>query len=117
MDNFRFDITSDKNLDAVLTVAFSEHKKATHWKKEEKRLILAWHQPSQEGFYPFISPVDAETVKPFILAWLQEQPQPKNWGDVWVRKAFRVYNEGWGHIDGNHYAFVAIEPAEAWIGK
>ena len=57
----------------------------------------------------------------FIWEWLEKIPmgQWKNWidhdGDM--GRGFHVFNENWGHVANNPYAFLAAQPMYAWIGK
>jgi hypothetical protein len=116
--DFRFDITSDRNLEGILKIAFSRNSKATGWFAQDGRLILSWHNETAYNkpnkWNAFMTPLDADGVTPMVIAWLKEQDfgnEPDT--DGHNGKGFRVYNESWGYIDSDPYAFVAIEPQ--WI--
>lgn len=120
--DFRFDITSDRNLEKILDIAFSRHAKASGWRSEDNRLILSWYnennykQPAK--WNAFMAPLDPEGVAPMALEWLKGQEygnEPDT--DGHNNKGFRVYNESWGYINSDPYAFVAIEPAWITYGK
>jgi len=119
-DNFFFDLHCTPMLPS-LEIAFSNApgKKATHYKKdtEKNRLILAWHE--SPGYSELLAPVTAETAEPMVKEWLKEQAvygsQPDHDGDN--GRSWRIYCESWGHVEHNHYAFVAIEPLWAEYGK
>lgn len=117
-NEFRFDITSDRNLEDILKIAFSRHSKAAGWRVEGRRLILSWHN-EQDYKNPgkwnaFLAPMEAKEIESTIIAWLKTQDfghEPDT--DGHNRKGFRVYNETYGYVDKDAYAFVAIEPQ--WI--
>lgn len=133
-DNFHFDMTGVPLADA-LKIAFcgSPGNKAVGWSvldaddtetvegqhghtSSRKRLVLFWHESG--GGTPLPAPMDAEAAIPFIKAWLAEADygkQPDHDGDN--GKGWRIYNEAWGHVARNHYAFVAIEPEWIMYGK
>jgi hypothetical protein len=113
----RFDITSDSNLEAILQIAFARHKTAKGWRIDGKRLLLSWSNDG-DRWNSFLTPTDASTAVAPITAWLKSQ----KYGTVppcdgSVVEGFRVYNENWGHIGDDHYAFVAIEPELIIYGK
>lgn len=119
-DNFYFDII-DGPLEASLKVAFCYYT-ATCWLIDRRvdkldRLIFAWHQDNS-GYHPFISPVDWEEAMVIVPGFLKDTnygPEPDH--DGHNTKSFRIYNEQWGHIGNNMYAFAAVEPAWAMHGK
>lgn len=117
-NDFRFDITSDRNLEDILKIAFSRNSKAAGWRVEGKRLILSWHNETDYKnpgrWNAFITPMTAESVFSTVIEWLKAQdfgPEPDT--DGHNKKGFRVYNESWGRVGNDPYAFVAIEPE--WI--
>lgn len=62
--------------------------------------------------------LDAEGAADFARRWLAEADygsQPDHDGDN--GRGWRVYNEGWGHVDGHRSAIVAITPVWAMYGK
>lgn len=120
-DNYHFDLVCTP-LEESLSIAFhgAPGKKATHWKivPEAKKLLLAWNENAGTDFVPFVSPIDAEAAVKVVKGFLAEQnygTQPDHDGDN--GKSWRIYNEAWGHVGGNPYVFVAIEPVWAEYGK
>lgn len=85
-----------------------------------RRLIFFWSKPesSQENVVALPFKLDAEGACDFAMRWLAEAEygrEPDHDGDN--GKGWRAYVEGWGHVDGSHYAVVAISPAWACYGK
>jgi hypothetical protein len=84
-----------------------------------KRLIFFWSDSetvSDRIALPF--KLDATGAADFAIRWLGELDygrQPDHDGDN--EKGWRLYCEGWGHVDGHWGAFVAIAPAWAMYGK
>lgn len=118
-DNTHFDMTAVP-LEPALKIAFSNTPRqvATHYKVENGRLILAWNERAGENFVPFLVPLTAETAVEVVETWLSmltlgDKPDI----DGECEMSCRIYCEVWGHIDHNHYAFVAIEPRWAVYGK
>src|SRR5690349_10595408 len=105
MDNGRFDITSDKNLDSALVIAFgyAAGGTASHWKEEDGKLLLAWTDPGA-GWNKFVVPVNALTAKDTVIEWLKAQKYVDNdkYFDGSTGKGWRVYNEAWGHVNGDY---------------
>lgn len=127
MDNFGFDITSDSHLEEALKIAFkgAPGGKATHFRIEPPisaddgypRLVLGWNEKMKDS-QPLIHTLTAESSVALIEGWLRDQQygsQPDHDGDN--GRGWRVYNESWGHVGHDRYAFVAIEPAWAMYGK
>jgi hypothetical protein len=123
MDNFAIDITCQgrKNLELAIQIAFSFHSKAVAFRiHPEKGLILYWAAAANST--PLAYPTDAAGAAVLVWGWLtteggsaskrQEPDHDGSNGDGW-----RVYNEGWGHVDGQYQAFVAITHAWAMYGK
>lgn len=89
-------------------------------------LILMWHVSPTNGGHKFIAPLGAEPLAEMIMEWLKtEEARSIALGD-WEEdidqdghnsKGWRVYCEDWGHVDGNHYAIVAVKPVYLWHGK
>lgn len=119
-DNFHFDI-SCAPIDESLHIAFlgSPSRKVSHWKDEDgKRLLLAWAKEAGLDFTPLPAPMDFVDAATFVKGWLSLADygrEPDHDGDN--GKSWRIYNESWGHVAGNHYVFAAIEPEWAMYGK
>lgn len=70
----------------------------------------------------FIAPLSAETAVGTVWNWLESLEDKDYYGslndcDVTERRAWRVYCENWGHVQGSSYAICAIQPVWAWLGK
>lgn len=147
MDNFRLDVTSEGDLGPVMALAFGQDRKAVgyavrnpregeRWAEEDcqkhPHLWRNWKvepRPHRLVFYWSIKEGTADVVKlPFELdsigaadfakRWLAEQEygrEPDHDGDN--GKGWRVYNESWGHVDGDWSAFIAVSPSWATYGK
>ncbi len=109
------------SLKPALEIAFESApgRKATHYKVYDNKLVLAWSESAGEGFIPFLVPLTAETAVDMVKEWLKNDAEygsePDHDGSN--SRSWRVYNETWGLIDHNHYAFVAIAPEWAMHGK
>ena len=68
---------------------------------------------------PLPFPLTATAAADYVWHWLTTAAgygrAPDHDGDN--EKGWRVYNEQWGHVAGNHYAFVAVQPVWAMYGK
>lgn len=127
MDNFQIDIRSrtKTHFDEAVRIAFdaAPGQKATHYKITKKHgFILYWHGEDIKGLTALPYEMTAGDAIPFIWGWLQkveyeDYEEPYDDGDVENVKAFRIFNEDWGHVDHDHYAFIAVKPAWAWLGK
>lgn len=119
-DNTRFDMTA-VSLKPALEIAFecAPGKKATHYRVYDNKLVLAWHENAGPEFIKFLVPLTAETAVDVVKTWLKDEAeygrQPDHDGDN--GRSWRIWNESWGKIDNNSYAFVAIAPAWAEYGK
>lgn len=121
-DNYRFDVAG-VSLELALTLAFAEHSKVVGWRVQEReneppRLILYWADGG-EKMTRTPAPLVGDAVVALVQQWVDATPwDPKHpWNEVTTKKGVRVYNEDWGHIDGQWQAFVAIEPYQLWFGK
>lgn len=113
-EDFRFEIASDRQLKEILALAFTRHKTAAGWKEQNGAFVLSWYNPDGAGWNAFPAPLEAEGLEPLVISWLKNQ----NYGyepdtDGSASKGFLVYNETYGRIDNDPYAFVAIKPE--WI--
>lgn len=132
MDNFHIDVTGEKStaLALALELGFHQcHGSTTIGYKLEvgdyrpqtnpprrPRMILCWY--ATNGMLPFPVPLTHGLILPIIEAWLEAVDygdEPDHDGDN--GKGWRVYNEDWGHVGSDPYAFLAIEPAWAMYGK
>lgn len=119
MDNFRLDATSQglDNLERCMKVIVLGHRKAIGYEvNKEKGLILFWAEHERATPLPF--GLDAKGAAEFMMHWLEEADygsEPDHDGDN--GKGWRVYSEGWGHVDDLWQAHVAIQPVWAMYGK
>lgn len=122
--NFRFDVSSDtrKHFDMAMELAFANCAggKAERYKIDsEKGLILSWGG-AESGYEKLVYKMDLEATKEFVWNWVRsaDYVDKSCWdSEVDRKKGFRVYNEAWGHIGSDHYAFVAIKPTFMLYGK
>lgn len=111
--NIRFDLTGVP-LGLSLEVAATAWKKTVGWREdtENNRLVFYW-VPSSAS-HPLPTPMQTYKLEGMITAWLAAAdygPEPDLDGSV--SKGWRVYNEVWGSVGGDHMAFLAIEPV--WL--
>lgn len=62
--------------------------------------------------------LDAKGAADFARRWLAEADygrEPDHDGDN--KRGWRAYNEGWGHVDEDHYSIIAVAPSWAMYGK
>jgi hypothetical protein len=114
-------------------------KKATHYfEHPDKGFLLLWNEdqfitgikrsfpsPSEEpariaaNKLPY--PMGWKEAADLAWGWLLNQPKEKYTDyldhDGSNGKGFLIYNEGWGHVAGSHYAFLGVKPVWAWYGK
>lgn len=131
MDNFNIDVTSEGtvSLGMALSLAFSRHRTAEGFRIiEEGRtltdkwrpatLVFYWVKLDKTGYHPLPFKMDAAKATEFAAAWLEQVDygrEPDHDGDN--GKGWRVYTEGWGHVDSDYQAIVAVQPAWAMYGK
>ena len=119
MDNYRFDIAGDVDIEAVLLhVAFRKHSKALGYAVTPgPALVLFWAE--HEAATRFIAPLSAELVAHEVRAWLAAVPMPPAPDiDGSVKRGWRISNDAWGHVQPFGWpAFVRIEPQWALYGK
>lgn len=141
MDNFQFDVTAWQGhldfdlLQVVMRIAFADHDKATVYRvispvfekvaqprqppqiEKPATLVFGWHESMRNSIkLPFT--LDFVGASQWAHRWLKEQDygrEPDHDGNN--SKGWRVFNENWGHIGDDFYAFVAIQPAWAMHGK
>ncbi len=122
-DNFRCDIQSegDKHLRAAIGLLWDHAPGNTaegFRVSPEKGLIFYWDAKSSSGLTKLPFPMTADDALSFVKAWLRgadagEEPDH----DGSNHKGFRAYNEDWGHVDGDCYAFAAFKPFWMMYGK
>ena len=85
-------------------------------------LILFWSEDkSRSNILPLMFPAGPAEVYELVRGWLASLkaedlgPEPDHDGSN--GRAWRLYNEAWGHVDGSHYAVCAIQPCWAMYGK
>ena len=127
MDNARLDIINngEETFRLAMQIAFAQYSKAKWYAVHPKLgFILAWHKPDREELQaqPLPYEMSFEQATVFVWGWLksdaaskQRGGQPDHDGDNGA--GWRVYNEAWGHVGGDHYSFVAIQPIWAMYGK
>jgi len=141
MDNFVMNCKAEyiEDLRRLLKVAFSvnapggktsgfkevrllENEDGRHVKDEDGILsfVLFWSNSSGADKFPV--KMDADSVTETVWAWLenvkdQDRAESCDDLDVWEDEAFRVFTDFWGHVDGDSYAIVAVQPIWAWAGK
>lgn len=144
-DNFHFDLTGVP-LSLSLQIATLHHKaigyreqvrtRGEKWgvqvpsteiegfgrmrpKPIDVRLILFWSdQNVHTPINRFPAVMGADELEIVIRAWLNERnygSQPDHDGDN--DKGWRIYNEGWGHVNSEYQAFAAVEPVWLMYGK
>lgn len=137
MDNRVFNMNGTNDYDDLLEVLKLAFK---HGNFGRERTAKGWVINQNGGFilYSYVSefdilvnkfplPLSAESVYPMIKQYLEDETA---WTDTsfedWDKdaqhdghntKGWRVYCEGWGHIQGHTGAFIAIRPAYMWMGK
>lgn len=122
-DNYRFDV-SGAPLEQGLELAFTDAKTVKGWRVQERegeppRLILYWYVGEAKDVTLTPAPLNLPATVALAQQWLDATPwNPRHpWNEVQTKKGARVYNEQWGHVDGQAGAFVAIEPYQLWFGK
>ena len=127
MDNFAFDVQAEgrESLESLLTVAFANNAPggdAWGWKelKDGTGIFLVWSETRDAFRFP--CRLSAHDCAKLVQKWLEACPKEKRLNDPGdfdgsVGNAFRLYVEDWGHVDGDHYAIVAIQATWAWYGK
>lgn len=117
MDNRQIDVKSEGKTDFELALKLARKGKTIGFRVFENKLILYWAKSDKMQPLPYEMKVE-ETIN-FAWGWL-EKNDPKGEpmdhdGDN--GKGFRVYNDSWGHVQGEWQAYIAIEPIWALYGK
>jgi len=119
MSDFHFDMTSegDETFKKALSLFEPPGRKVEGYKFDEKknRVILYWSPGYSGNCQAFFYTLTLDQAADFVLGWLNtaanygEQPDT----DGCCSPGWRLYNESYGRIGDDHYAFAAIEPI--WI--
>jgi hypothetical protein len=135
VSTYRFDITADLRdaREIMSTIVFRDFTKVVGYMVREggilktwegvrevpKRLILCWAKSSARDYVEFPETLSLEESLDFLIYWLELNDPDEKEPDIdgTVRRGFRIYNESWGHIENDHYAFVAATPTWAEYGK
>lgn len=121
MDNFRFDITSDKKEDFVnafnIIMNNVPGNKAEGYKMDGDNLILYWHYDEGNGVFKFPRPMYTNDVINFVWSFVSNSEYKKVDLDGSCGMAFRLSNDEWGYINGDYRAFVKVEIKTALYGK
>lgn len=125
----RFDFTSDSwealgdALQLALRLKTAGLCRIAAWYVKDGTLVLTWKPDGASGLcYPFPAPLTPTALKEIVTAWLEQQDYEKTLGprphtDGSVGKGWRVFNEQWGHVFGDHCAVMGIRPAWIVYGK
>lgn len=145
MDNRIFNVNGkgDEMLLRAIKLVFEQsgaNTTAKAWSVTKKRgLILHWWYDKSETVqgnelfktetytkHPFPANMTAEQCLPFISAWLQSDEAKKTETvdddanadhDGHNGPGWRVFCEGWGHVNSCSDAICAIKPVYLWYGK
>lgn len=122
MDNFRFDITSNKKEDFVSAFNIIMNNvpgnKAEGYKMDGDNLILYWVcDGDDKDVLKFPRPMFTNDVINFVWSFVSNSDYEKVDLDGSCGRAFRLSNDDWGHINGDWRAFVKIEVKTALYGK
>jgi hypothetical protein len=118
MDNFHFDMTS-RGADALkkaLQLFDPQVRRMTGYSTSGNKLVLYWGDSPQATKLPF--PMTLEQAADFAVGWLAHADygrEPDHDGSN--SKGWRLHCDTWGIVDGDHYAFAAIQPVWAMHGK
>lgn len=82
-------------------------------------MVLYWSAPDKDSAiqrFPF--PMSFELLVLWLRDWLLSVEYPDEPDiDGSVKKGWRMYNEGWTHVDGDWRALCAVQPVWAMYGK
>lgn len=132
MDNKHFDIKLNgrKNFEFAMQIACSSISVIKGWSIYEteregketkfKHLVLHWCVPDRSNHINKL-PFDMSTAQAteFAWGWLEKEPvaysEPDHDGENGM--GFHIFTEGWGQVNGDYSAFVAMKPIWAMYGK
>ena len=127
--NSQVDVTCDKKevFDMALAIAFINapgHKAYGFCVDKKIGLILYWFEADKAEPLPYA--MDINQAKSFVWGWL-ESLKDEDFSEYTFdhmsnlkldkKRGFRIFNEDWGHVNGQSYAFVAILPTYTLYGK
>ena len=116
MDNFHFDMTSQGASTLKTALSLFDQRKVTGYSTDGAKLVLYWSESPNATALPY--PMTQKQAADFALGWLEHADygrEPDHDGSN--GKGWRLYCEDWGFVDGDHYAFAAIQPVWAMYGK
>lgn len=131
-DNHRFDMTIHLELlPEAMRIAFTQHSRATHYRVQDlldadgepcKTLVLMWGTSTSvaDTFLPLPFSLDNTTSASFVRHWILDvvpRPMPTCYTDASIKLGVRVFNEQWGHVARDPYAFIAIQHCWLVYGK
>lgn len=138
MDNFKIALVAEglNSLKAAFAIAF-EHNGGSKAKSyalrkidqddfsdpldslaNETALVFRWDYNGKTDSHNLLFQMNSEAAAEHAHRWLAEQEykmEPDHDGDN--GRGFAVWTGTWGHINGDHYAIVAVAPAWAMYGK
>lgn len=125
MNNFRIDVASEgrEQLRLALSIVVGKSGQATHYRLDEQHgwLILYWTAPHLQGASKFPGKMGVDALVPFIESFLSAVPRDKRAQkldhDGSSGEGWRLFNEAWGHVNGEWEALCAVEAIWAWYGK
>lgn len=98
------------------------------WAETSKGLVLYWTDNPHPNAHKLLGTV-REEIASMVLSWLSsdfaKSIELSNWDadcdhDGHNSEGWRVFCDGWGHVDGvagSSYAICCITPAYMWHGK
>jgi hypothetical protein len=118
MDNFHLDVTSRgaDTLKKAMQLFHPHVQRVTGYSTEGGKLVLYWNKSLRATALPF--PMMLDQAADFSSGWLAHAdygPEPGHDGSN--SKGWRLHCDTWGIVDGDHYAFAAIQPVWAMHGK
>ena len=115
---------------ALKLVMLVRNSEATHYRINEKYGMVLYDKRFCDHGEKHVPPLISipEWQKPWTLAkeWLETAKPDPQFLDEMERDAdhdgdnsvgFRMFNEVWAMVDGDHHAFIAIKPVYLWHGK
>lgn len=117
---YRFDIAGGGPVAHAMQVAFGPRDRtAKGWKFVEidgiRTLVLLWFE--REG-HPLPTPMSWNMMYPIVEEWLKHADRGKEPDtDGSVGPGWRIFNEAWGHVAGEHQAICGIQPQWIVYGK